>query len=301
MSAPFRLDAWTFSSAAFDVLGDVAGYNAHEARGRWARAGSEATVRQTYVFSEAAIRGLFGPRGAEALLAAELAERVEEGGLRLLRMEGSIEWYSDVTSKRQSAGRKRAANAHRDALGRMLSTKKPSTEPARAGVLDQHESSTAPPPTSSLPPDLIPEIPEIHTRARERHPAVGGIARRTWDHGAKLRAELIASNVQAPPWPLNVGPEHSAWVALLDRIGELLVDSTAEDAERVCRNRVDVAYAKVRADGDGNWFAATVMFKRNSFEAFAYLSPEQFTRKPARAHERGDGFAAILALAQEDS
>jgi hypothetical protein len=168
MTAPFRLDGWTFSSSAFDVLGEVAGYNAHEARGRWARAGSEATERQSYVFSEASIRGMFGPRGVEALLAAELAERVD-GGLQMLRMDGSIEWYGELADKRRRAGQARASNARRDERGRLLPASTPSTPPAHAGVLDQRTPSVQPSQPSA--PDLVPDPVQSGTHTPR---AIGG-------------------------------------------------------------------------------------------------------------------------------
>lgn len=134
--------------------------------------------------------------------------------------------------------------------------------------------------------------PEDKHRARERHPHAGGIARRVWDYGAKIRIELAAANVQVPSWALLVGTEHSGWLALLDRIGEQLVDGTIESVEQLCRNRIDVAAAKARADGDGNWFASTSMFKRNSFETFAALDPKQFTRKPAKKRNGSEAIGA---------
>ena len=129
---------------------------------------------------------------------------------------------------------------------------------------------------------------EIHTRVRERHPDAGGIGRRVWDYGAKVRGELAAENAPVPPWPIMHGTEHSGWIALLDSIGELLIGSTAEKAEQVCRNRIDVAAAKVRDDGEGQWFASTSLFTRNSFEHWSALDPKQFARKPAKKRATGD-------------
>lgn len=130
---------------------------------------------------------------------------------------------------------------------------------------------------------------DTHTRARERHPAAGGIGRRVWDQGAKVRAELVAENVQVPPWPSQFGSDHSGWTALLDRVCEQLVGSTPELAEQVCMNRIAVAKAKAIKDGDGNWFACTSLFTRNSFETFASLDPKQFSRKPPKQQRSAGG------------
>ena len=144
-------------------------------------------------------------------------------------------------------------------------------------------------PASDPDPDLEPEDRKIQTRARERHPAAGGIASRTWEYGAKLRADLAAANVTVPPWALQHGSEHSGWTALLDRVCELLVGSTPEEAERVCRNRIDVAAAKARLDGEGHWFSNTSLFTRNSFEHWAHQDVKQFlARKAPRKRAAGE-------------
>lgn len=97
-----------------------------------------------------------------------------------------------------------------------------------------------------------------------------------------------------------VGSEHTGWTALLDRIGELLVDSNADDVERVCRNRVDVAAAKARTDGEGNWFAPTSMFTRNSFDTWAHLDPTGIGRKPTRGGQRTGAGAIGSATPRTD-
>lgn len=203
MSAPFRLNAAVFGSPRFEVLGQIAGYNAHEALGRWARAGSECTERQSYVLSEPLVAALFGPRGVEGLLAAELAQRTD-GGLRMLEMDGEIEWYGGHTENKRRAGLARARGANRDQLGRLLprqhgasttstnpaaqapdtenatsqlpSVQQPSTTPARAGVLDQQSTSTWPAASSSPSPVRSPSdthAPRAIVRASswERHKA----------------------------------------------------------------------------------------------------------------------------------
>ena len=140
---------------------------------------------------------------------------------------------------------------------------------------------------------------ETYTHARERHPKAGAVARGTWDHGAKVAADLRAAGVPVPPWSLMVDGDHPAWKALLDRACELLVENSATEAEQICRNRVDVAAAMAMSSpAEARWFASTAMFTRSSFEAFAYLSPEQFTRKAAR-HAPDDALATAMRIAQE--
>ena len=93
--------------------------------------------------------------------------------------------------------------------------------------------------------------------------------------------------------------EHPGWAALLDRVCELLVGSTETEAKAVAMNRVDVAAAKARDEGDGNWFTPQAMFTRKSFEAFSRLDPAQFTRKSR--NQRETGFAAVMRIAQEEA
>lgn len=91
--------------------------------------------------------------------------------------------------------------------------------------------------------------------------------------------ELAVANVKVPGWAIQHTEDHVGWVALLDRVCERLVDATEELALRVCMNRVDVAFAKARVEGEGNWFQPQSLFTRNSFDTFAELDPTQFARK----------------------
>lgn len=130
---------------------------------------------------------------------------------------------------------------------------------------------------------------DIHTRAHARPPAAAVVARSLWSYGAKIRAELAQANVAVPPWALLVGTDHAGWTSLLDRVCERLVDSTPELAEQTGRNRINVAAAKAREDGDGNWFSPRSLFTRKSFDAFAELDPKQFGRKSPKKRERKEG------------
>jgi hypothetical protein len=83
---------------------------------------------------------------------------------------------------------------------------------------------------SASVPVVVPELPGKQNQTRERHPEAGAIASAAWQHAAKLQGELVLANVKAPTWPLMHGGSHAGWIALLDRVCELLVDSTPEKA-----------------------------------------------------------------------
>lgn len=154
MAAPVRIESAAFSDPRIDLLGQLAGYSRYEALGRLAHLWSACTEKQLHVASESLVRACIGPAGVQHMLDSEMAERVD-GGLRIKGTDGRIEWLGDLSSKRQHAGRERAAKAARDARGRLLS----STPPAHAGhagpstsSTHQHPSSTPPAQSSALTP-----------------------------------------------------------------------------------------------------------------------------------------------------
>jgi hypothetical protein len=256
----------------------------------------------TYAVDADTIEDAIGVQGAAgALVRADLAEEVPgPDGRTIYRVKGTagmIEW---LANRRRSAplgaaARKRGNTTHPPGM--------PAGQPDGStpvnGIAHHNPHPGGMPPGQPAgaphgqPPGLPSDLPEdpdqnINTRARERHPAAGGIARRVWDYGARIRSELVAANLQVPPWSVMVGTEHAGWIALLDRVCERLVGSTSSEAERVCRNRVDVAAAKARLDGEGNWFASTSMFTAKSFAMFADLDPAQFARRAPRKRGAGE-------------
>ncbi len=141
---------------------------------------------------------------------------------------------------------------------------------------------------------------DTHTRVRERPAGAGLIARNVWGHGVKAANALIAAKIRVVAWPIMPDASHSAWTALLDRVCELLVtEPSAEAAEAVAMNRVDVAAAKAKAEpNDAQWFTPNAMFTRNSFDTWARLDPAQFARKPAK--KRAEGAAIGAASPRSD-
>lgn len=148
MAAPVRIESAAFADPRIELLGQLSGYSRFEALGRLAHLWSACTERQVHVASEALVRACIGPAGVQHMLEAELAERVD-AGLRIKGTDGRIEWLGDLSSKRQHAGRERAAKAARDARGRLLPAHAGDAGPSTSST-DQHTSSTPPAKSSAL-------------------------------------------------------------------------------------------------------------------------------------------------------
>jgi hypothetical protein len=147
------------------------------------------------------------------------------------------------------------------------------------------------------PPDLDPDLdpPTVPERGRETapsrssfvrqlHPDARSIAERIWQRGSKLLVELQAEGIdpRMRPWQPVHSSDDTGWVAILDRVCELLTDETPEEAEARCACRLDVAAAEARSKRTARWFVAASMFSKNSFAIYSQLSPDQMARKPAR-------------------
>lgn len=154
MSAPVRIEAAAFADFRFEMLGELAGYDRYSALGRMAHLWSTCTDRETDVLSEGLVRACLGPRGVDAIVAAELGERVEGG----IRVKGAgperIGWLGDHRARSVAGGRARAASAARAAGGRFTSQ-----PPAGLELLDQptsragrsHQPGWTSPPASDQP------------------------------------------------------------------------------------------------------------------------------------------------------
>lgn len=284
MTAPVRIDAAAWGDLRFATLARLCGFaDLEHGLIKCARIWSWQTEhyteeRPTHVVDVDTIESVLGPNGAAHLVRAKLAEETPDG-FRIRGSLGRIEW---LLKKREASklGGEATKRKHENKDG-------PHGQPL--GLTDgQPDGKPEPGPnqgplTPALPPDQISE--NTHSRVRvapPRHPAARRIADRVWNYGAKQSGELVTANVKVPGWGLTHGDEHIGWVALLGRVCERLVDSTEEHAERVCMNRIDVAVAKARKDGDGNWFQPQTLFSRNSFDTFAELDPKGFERKPAQ-------------------
>jgi hypothetical protein len=166
VAAPVRLEAPVFSEARLEALGAIAGYNRYEALGRMAHLWSWCTDRATYVATEAIVRGCLGPAGVEAILGAELGERVE-GGIRVRGTAGRVEWL-DVKRKAAAAGGS-ATKALKSAKAATRQPDRSQTEATRQPEAS-HTAATVEPDGSPLTLSLTPEISEPVSPPSRRKP-----------------------------------------------------------------------------------------------------------------------------------
>jgi hypothetical protein len=168
VSAPVRIEARAWNDPRFRTLARLTGLGDPDfAIIKVARIWSWQTERfgedrNAYVVDRDTVESILGDNGWDALIRSKLADEVP-GGLRMRGTEGQIEWCADLTSKRQHAGRTRAAKARRDDTGRMVGNED-NSQPAHAGCAgpandphDQQATSTEPPQSSAPTPSPSPE------------------------------------------------------------------------------------------------------------------------------------------------
>lgn len=109
MAAAVRVEKDAFSEPRIELLGTLAGYNRFEALGRLTHLWSVCTDRETNVVSEAIVAATIGPGGVEALIGAELGERVEDG-IRVRGTAGRTEWLAKKRAGSENGGKATAAH-----------------------------------------------------------------------------------------------------------------------------------------------------------------------------------------------
>jgi hypothetical protein len=252
MSAAVRIESDAFGDARFDVLGNAAGYNRFEALGRMAHLYRYCTDRCLYIVSEAAIVACLGPKGVEAIIAADLGER-QAGGIRVKGTQGRIEWLTDLRKSASEGGKARARSAKRDGgkfTSRLAGDSPASDQPGSSHVAgeigeipaihqpsagdspasDQPKSSALIPSPSPSPSKEIPPPPPSGGRRHESEPeATGG--------GSVTHGVNTASSPKelADLWTFNAkGPGHRLGVReLIDGFAAMVQAGHSVEALRV--------------------------------------------------------------------
>jgi len=191
----------------FRALAELGGWTLGDACWRmvtlWARCTAQRTDRPTV----REVRVHLGPRGDELLIETGLAERVDDGVVRLAGagLTGGdtdrFGWYSPLEARQRKAGKARSDAAARDARGRML--------PAGAGAGAQppagHPASPAGIPAASSQPSS--------------RPAQAGPAYQPPDSGFRIPEDQKLSPARAiPPIPEPRSDWHDRlrwWAAML--------------------------------------------------------------------------------------
>jgi hypothetical protein len=289
VTAPVRIEACAWGDLRFATLARLCGFaDAEHALIKCSKIWSWQTEHYTpdaptYVVDAEIIESAIGELGAERMVRARLAEATPDG-FRIKGSEDRIEWL--WKSRRASAAggeatkRKHANKGRPDGLPAAMPGARPEAGP---------QTGLTPGPLSpDLPPDLGSR--NTYTHARDRHPSAGRVVEAVWKHASNRCAELKIANIPSvAPWPLMAGGDHPGRLALLDRVCEVLVETSPEEAQRVAMNRVDVAHAKAIDERDGGRFTPLGMFSRNSFDSFAHIDPKTIGRRPAQPNRPKNG------------
>jgi hypothetical protein len=273
LSAPVRIEARAWNDPRFRTLARLTGLGDPDfAIIKVARIWSWQTERfgedrDAYVVDRDTVESILGDNGWDALVRSKLADEVP-GGLRMRGTEGQIEWCADLTSKRQHAGRARAAKARRDDTGRMIGNTD-NSHPAHAGCAgpannqhDQQSTSIEPPQSSAptpvpeealsarprgIPPTAVPSTEYDYENPRHR----GKLAEDTFGRVSAARLSL-AREFGLPdqlPFPqITPASQPQAFRDLSDRVRE-----EGASAPHVCNIVVESLIAEARETKSIEW------------------------------------------------
>lgn len=178
MAVSVTVDHSAFGDDRFERLGELAGYNRHEALGRMVRLWSVCTELQTEMPPIARIQSALGMHGAAVLAESGLGEIMPDGALRVRGCTGRHEWYGEVAAQRVAAGKRRADGAKRE-KGRFVSAKDGPTSGTPAPPADgpaEHQRK----PGSLVPLDVTRRIttsdPLVPLDQRDQRPPADGPA-----------------------------------------------------------------------------------------------------------------------------
>lgn len=131
-----KAKAWTDSR--FDLLAELIGQTRDVALIRMAMLWGQCTDDETHILGEATIRGRLGRQGVDAILEADLGERVD-GGIRIKGTGAdTTDWLAVKRRAGRSGGKQRAANAE---ARRKQTASSAQTEPKHAAADPEAQSN----------------------------------------------------------------------------------------------------------------------------------------------------------------
>jgi hypothetical protein len=175
VGAPVRIEAAAFGDPRFELLGQLCGYNRHEALGRMACLWSLCTDRQEPSVDRVIVSACLGPAGPDAIVSAGLGEVQADGRVRV-RGSARLDWLANKRAAAKEGGKARAGAA-RDNGGRYQppTSQTPATDQPDAShrpARRQPQSALAPPDSSPLVLvpvlSLSPEEKDQRAQARTR-------------------------------------------------------------------------------------------------------------------------------------
>lgn len=139
-----------------------------------------------------------------------------------------------------------------------------------------------------LPPEHQ-ELAPVRTRthAVSPDPKRGQLARMAWNLAAVTHAELKTSGVdrEAPPWQVQPDSSNRGWKALLERVGELLLEYEPSRVDQILRHRIANAKQEAVKRRDLKYFIPAFMWNEKSFDIGAAWSLDATRNGPKPAEQ----------------
>lgn len=276
--ASVRIEGEALADGRYDRLARVAGLaDADHARGKMVRLWHQCTIEKRYVLPETDVETVLGVSGVDALVEANLGERVS-GGVRIRGTKGRIEWLEKLRKNGSKGGRPKGSKTKtkRKPSG-FLESNPPAPAPAPSGIPDLSPATPLPLPTSP---------PRSFAATQVTGPT--GIARRVW------KAYLEAFNATRPPGVPEMGDRIGA--AGEKAISELLPGLMAEFANDTTKVEATLMHALAVARAEASRSTSTQWLDEDMWQPhrFRRLRVRQVggepEKKPHTAQRHGDGY-----------
>jgi hypothetical protein len=268
-----------WGDARMEYLASLLGYaNRYEAIGRLVNLWGVCTALGTDTPPPARIAACLGSTGAvEALLAADLGERLAGGTVRVKGCTGRIEWFADQRAAASPGGKARARTARR-VNGRFAAAEPAPQAPAASPAAHQHDQraggsstvvdqrttsgdqqtpasgsvsgsdlSQTPPPARAIPVVEAPPVPAVPLEAdsADRVKARRSLGDQVWSQHTALFASLQAAGVSRDAQPPAVHDPGRRELA--ERIREWEQEGGLELAAKRCQHVLAIGEAEARS------------------------------------------------------